>query len=138
MLAYSGWVWHVRCGTVRRRRLCLADIGDSDIQLRLQPRRSAPGSPLGVLLFLVQHRGRFFEGFGIDVDFERPGIELVENVACFDVAPLLEIAVDDDTGHARAHLGVRVGVMRPGNSRITASGDSCSETAATSGPPMSR
>ena len=62
---------------------------------------------LGVFLFLVQHRGGLSKGSfrGIDIDFEGPGIEFVKNVAGFDVAALLEIAVDDDAGHARAHLG---------------------------------
>ena len=62
---------------------------------------------LGVFLFLVQHRGRFSEGgFRVlEIDFEGPGIELVKNVARFDVAALFEIAADDDAGHAGAHLG---------------------------------
>ena len=62
---------------------------------------------LAFFFFLVQHRSHFSEGGfrGIDIDFERPGIELVKNVAGFDVAALLEIAVNDDAGHARAHLG---------------------------------
>ena len=90
-------------------RLGLADIGDRHIQLRLC-RRAARRQylhALGVLPFVVQHRGSFSEGgfHGIDIDFERPGIELVKNVAGFDVTALLEIAIDDDTGHARAHLG---------------------------------
>ena len=94
------------CGDVC---LGLADIGDGDIELRLRgsAARCQHLHALGVLLFLGQHRGRFSEGGfrGIDIDFEGPGIELVKNVAGFDVAALLEIAVNDDAGHARAHLG---------------------------------
>ena len=121
----------------RNVRLGLADIGDSDIELRLS--RSAARRQhlhaLGVLLFLVQHHDGFSKGGfrGIHIDFEGPGVELVENVAGFNVAALLEIAVDHDAGHTRAHFAIRVGVMRPGNSRITASAAGCNSTTPTSG-----
>jgi hypothetical protein len=76
------------------------------LRLRSRSARRQHLHALGILLFLVQHRGRFSKGGfrGIDIDFEGPSIKFVKNVACFDVAALLEIAVDDDAGHARADL----------------------------------
>ena len=41
----------------------------------------------------------------LHLDLERPRIDPVERIAGLDLAALAEQALDDDTGHARAHFG---------------------------------
>ena len=69
----------------------------------------------------------------INIDFERPSIELVEDTAGFNKSlpcSKLRLTTIPDT-RARTSA-IRVGAMRPGNSRITASGAGCNSTTLTS------
>ena len=90
-------------------RFGLAKGRNRHLQLRLRDRAAWRQRLLAlvVLTFLVQHCGGLAQGGfrSVELDLERPGIDLVEDLASLDVAPLLEIAAIDDAGYARANLG---------------------------------
>ncbi len=86
--------------THRRGRGLVLHVGDG---LARQQRLHA----LGLLTGLFGHGLSLGErGLGgLQFDLERRGIEPVEDIARVDVAALLEVALDHDAGHARAHFG---------------------------------
>ena len=89
--------------------LRLPQVGNRKIKLRLRdrPRRKQRFGTLVVLCLLIEHGLRLGERRlgGVELDPERLGVELVEHVAGFDVAALLEIPVHDDARDTGAHLG---------------------------------
>ena len=118
-------------------RLGLADIGDRDVQLRLRrPRRSAPASPCAwrsvfpgsaprwpFARRLPRRRARSRKAWRRARRERRP---LLTSLPCSK----LRLTTMPDT-RARTSA-IRVGAMRPGNSRITASGAGCSSMTLTS------
>ena len=90
-------------------RFGLAKGRNRHLQLRRRDRTAGRQRLLAlfVLTFLVQHCvGLAQGGFrSVELDLERLGVDLVEDLAFLDVAPLLEIATIDDAGYAGANLG---------------------------------